>query len=56
MTGIFGGEPKPPTGGNPDSNTLISDMVSAQPACCQALGDLKPNTKGSESNDGSCTA
>lgn len=28
MTGIFGGAPKPPAGGNPDSNTLISDMTT----------------------------
>ncbi len=28
VTGIFGGEPKPPPGGNPDSNTLISDMTT----------------------------
>lgn len=28
MTGIFGGSPKPPAGGNPDSNTLISDMTT----------------------------
>eukprot|EP00879_Flechtneria_rotunda_P000142 GHRR01000209.1.p1 GENE.GHRR01000209.1~~GHRR01000209.1.p1 ORF type:complete len:398 (+),score=126.83 GHRR01000209.1:57-1196(+) len=28
MTSIFGGSPKPPTGGNPDSNTLISDMTT----------------------------
>eukprot|EP00199_Chlamydomonas_sp_CCMP681_P001740 CAMPEP_0119108020 /NCGR_PEP_ID=MMETSP1180-20130426/13022_1 /TAXON_ID=3052 ORGANISM="Chlamydomonas cf sp, Strain CCMP681" /NCGR_SAMPLE_ID=MMETSP1180 /ASSEMBLY_ACC=CAM_ASM_000741 /LENGTH=376 /DNA_ID=CAMNT_0007093583 /DNA_START=34 /DNA_END=1164 /DNA_ORIENTATION=- len=28
MTGIFGGTPKPPMGGNPDSNTLISDMTT----------------------------
>ncbi len=28
MTGIFGGEPKPPAGGNPDSNTLLSDMTT----------------------------
>ncbi|EFN55598.1 phosphoribulokinase precursor, partial [Chlorella variabilis] len=28
VTGIFGGEPKPPSGGNPDSNTLISDMTT----------------------------
>ena len=28
MTGIFGGETKPPAGGNPDSNTLISDMTT----------------------------
>ncbi|KAL4436708.1 hypothetical protein ABPG75_003847 [Micractinium tetrahymenae] len=28
VTGIFGGEPKPPAGGNPDSNTLISDMTT----------------------------
>lgn len=28
VTGIFGGVPKPPAGGNPDSNTLISDMTT----------------------------
>lgn len=28
VTGIFGGVPKPPEGGNPDSNTLISDMTT----------------------------
>ncbi|GAB4823574.1 hypothetical protein N2152v2_010620 [Parachlorella kessleri] len=28
MTSIFGGAPKPPEGGNPDSNTLISDMAT----------------------------
>lgn len=28
VTGIFGGEPRPPAGGNPDSNTLISDMAT----------------------------
>eukprot|EP00232_Nephroselmis_pyriformis_P025315 CAMPEP_0182860612 /NCGR_PEP_ID=MMETSP0034_2-20130328/5007_1 /TAXON_ID=156128 /ORGANISM="Nephroselmis pyriformis, Strain CCMP717" /LENGTH=398 /DNA_ID=CAMNT_0024992425 /DNA_START=20 /DNA_END=1216 /DNA_ORIENTATION=- len=28
MTTIFGGSPKPPAGGNPDSNTLISDMTT----------------------------
>ncbi|MEW5305985.1 MAG: hypothetical protein WDW36_008491 [Sanguina aurantia] len=28
MTSIFGGAPKPPAGGNPDSNTLISDMTT----------------------------
>ncbi|GMH35943.1 hypothetical protein BSKO_03811 [Bryopsis sp. KO-2023] len=28
MTGVFGGDPKPPTGGNPDSNTLLSDMTT----------------------------
>lgn len=28
VTGIFGGDPKPPAGGNPDSNTLISDMTT----------------------------
>lgn len=28
MTGIFGGTPKPPAGGNPDSNTLLSDMTT----------------------------
>jgi len=28
MTSIFGGTPKPPAGGNPDSNTLISDMTT----------------------------
>lgn len=28
VTGIFGGEPKPPAGGNPDSNTLSSEMTT----------------------------
>ena len=28
VTGIFGGQPLPPQGGNPDSNTLISDMTT----------------------------
>ncbi len=28
MTSIFGGDPKPPKGGNPDSNSLISDMTT----------------------------
>ena len=28
MTNIFGGVPKAPAGGNPDSNTLISDMTT----------------------------
>eukprot|EP00798_Chlamydomonas_sp_ICE-L_P010570 gene10570-12226_t len=28
MTGVFGGVPKPPAGGNPDSNTLISDSTT----------------------------
>lgn len=28
VTGIFGGDPRPPAGGNPDSNTLISDMTT----------------------------
>lgn len=28
VTGIFGGTPKAPEGGNPDSNTLISDMTT----------------------------
>jgi hypothetical protein len=28
VTGIFGGNPVPPEGGNPDSNTLISDMTT----------------------------
>ncbi|KAL0026619.1 hypothetical protein WJX77_011459 [Trebouxia sp. C0004] len=28
MTSVFGGSPKPPAGGNPDSNTLISDMTT----------------------------
>lgn len=28
VTGIFGGVPKPPDGGNPDSNTLISEMTT----------------------------
>jgi phosphoribulokinase len=28
VTGIFGGDPKPPAGGNPDSNTLISEMTT----------------------------
>lgn len=28
MTSVFGGSPKPPAGGNPDSNTLISEMTT----------------------------
>eukprot|EP00210_Caulerpa_lentillifera_P004592 g4382.t1 len=28
MTSIFGGSAKPPQGGNPDSNTLLSDMTT----------------------------
>lgn len=28
VTGIFGGVPQPPEGGNPDSNTLISEMTT----------------------------
>jgi len=28
MTSVFGGSSKPPVGGNPDSNTLISDMTT----------------------------
>merc|ERR1719387_1831278 len=28
MTSIFGGEPKAPEGGNPDSNTLLSDKTT----------------------------
>jgi phosphoribulokinase len=28
VTSIFGGAPKPPQGGNPDSNTLISDVTT----------------------------
>jgi len=28
MTSVFGGSPKPPSGGNPDSNTLLSDMTT----------------------------
>jgi phosphoribulokinase len=28
VTGLFGGDPKPPAGGNPDSNTLLSDMTT----------------------------
>lgn len=28
ITSIFGGSPKPPAGGNPDSNTLLSDMTT----------------------------
>lgn len=28
MTSVFGGSPKPPAGGNPDSNTLLSDMTT----------------------------
>jgi phosphoribulokinase len=28
VTGIFGGDSKPPQGGNPDSNTLLSDMTT----------------------------
>jgi len=28
VTGLFGGDPKPPAGGNPDSNMLISEMAT----------------------------
>ncbi|CAI5473267.1 unnamed protein product [Closterium sp. Yama58-4] len=28
MTGVFGGSASPPKGGNPDSNTLLSDMTT----------------------------
>jgi len=28
MTGVFGADAKPPVGGNPDSNTLLSDMTT----------------------------
>eukprot|EP01026_Neomeris_dumetosa_P043400 TRINITY_DN3637_c0_g1_i8.p1 TRINITY_DN3637_c0_g1~~TRINITY_DN3637_c0_g1_i8.p1 ORF type:complete len:384 (-),score=48.45 TRINITY_DN3637_c0_g1_i8:130-1281(-) len=28
MTSVFGGNPSPPAGGNPDSNTLLSDMTT----------------------------
>lgn len=28
MTSVFGGEPTPPEGGNPDSNTLLSDLTT----------------------------
>jgi phosphoribulokinase len=28
MTNLFGGSAKPPAGGNPDSNTLISDITT----------------------------
>ena len=28
VTGVFGGDPKPPQGGNPDSNTLLSAMTT----------------------------
>eukprot|EP01025_Chloroclados_australasicus_P034787 TRINITY_DN3551_c0_g1_i1.p1 TRINITY_DN3551_c0_g1~~TRINITY_DN3551_c0_g1_i1.p1 ORF type:complete len:423 (+),score=34.56 TRINITY_DN3551_c0_g1_i1:142-1269(+) len=28
MTSVFGGDPTPPVGGNPDSNTLLSDMTT----------------------------
>lgn len=28
MTSVFGGSPKPPAGGNPDSNTLISEFTT----------------------------
>ena len=28
MTQVFGGDPAPPAGGNPDSNTLLSDMTT----------------------------
>jgi phosphoribulokinase len=28
ITSIFGGSPQPPAGGNPDSNTLLSDMTT----------------------------
>jgi phosphoribulokinase len=28
VTGLFGGDPTPPSGGNPDSNTLTSVMAT----------------------------
>lgn len=28
VTSVFGGNPKPPAGGNPDSNTLLSDLAT----------------------------
>jgi len=28
VTSVFGGDPKPPAGGNPDSNTLLSDLTT----------------------------
>lgn len=28
VTSVFGGEPTPPKGGNPDSNTLLSDLTT----------------------------
>jgi phosphoribulokinase len=28
VTSVFGGSPQPPAGGNPDSNTLLSDMTT----------------------------
>jgi len=28
ITQVFGGDPKPPAGGNPDSNTLLSDLTT----------------------------
>ena len=28
VTGLFGGDPKPPQGGNPESNTLLSEMAT----------------------------
>ncbi|CAD7695664.1 unnamed protein product [Ostreobium quekettii] len=28
VTGVFGGTPTPPSGGNPDSNTLLSEMTT----------------------------
>jgi len=28
VTSVFGGDPKPPKGGNPDSNTLLSDLTT----------------------------
>eukprot|EP00238_Polyblepharides_amylifera_P000227 CAMPEP_0196573386 /NCGR_PEP_ID=MMETSP1081-20130531/3278_1 /TAXON_ID=36882 /ORGANISM="Pyramimonas amylifera, Strain CCMP720" /LENGTH=385 /DNA_ID=CAMNT_0041891065 /DNA_START=139 /DNA_END=1296 /DNA_ORIENTATION=- len=28
MTSVFGGDPTPPVGGNPDSNTLLSDLTT----------------------------
>ena len=37
VTGIFGGDPKPPAGGNPDSNTLISDMTTVRIRLCLCL-------------------
>ena len=28
VTGLFGGDPAPPSGGNPESNTLLSEMAT----------------------------